>query len=62
MSTPPSRSESQTFPESSAIPASTPLLEHPDQPLLFKPKDDTTSMNSHIDENNENDAVCISSI
>ncbi|CAF0994471.1 unnamed protein product [Rotaria sp. Silwood1] len=57
MSTSPTRSQSETFSEPSAIPTSTSMSEYPDRPLLFKNDDDTSSMISHVDENNENEAV-----
>jgi len=57
MSNPPSRSSSEILSESSAVPLSTTALEQPDLPLLYKAHDDTSSMISHLDENNENEAV-----
>ncbi|CAF1146236.1 unnamed protein product [Rotaria sordida] len=57
MSTSLTHSQSETFSESSVIPASTSMSEYPDRPLLFKTDDETTSMISHVDENNENEAV-----
>ncbi|CAF3559323.1 unnamed protein product [Rotaria socialis] len=51
------RSPSEVFSESPIIPASTPVGEYSDRPLLFKNDDDTNSMISHVDENNENEAI-----
>lgn len=39
------------------IQASTPVLDHPNLPLLFKYNEEHNAMISHLDENNENDAV-----
>lgn len=58
MSTSPTHSQSEVFTEPSVIPASTPVFEHPDRPLLFKVDDENGSMKAHVDENNENEAVC----
>lgn len=57
MSTTPVRSPSENFTDSPGIQASTPTGEYSDRPLLFKNDDDTSSMISHVDENNENEAV-----
>ncbi len=57
MSTSPTHSQSEVGFESSTIPASTPVSDHPNLPLLFKYNDEHNAMISHVDENNENDAV-----
>ncbi|CAF4432254.1 unnamed protein product, partial [Adineta steineri] len=57
MSNPPSRSPSGILSEPTNASASTPFTEQPDLPLLYKAHDDTSSMISHLDENNENEAV-----
>ena len=57
MSTPPSRSQSETFSGTSAIPASTSISDQPNLPLLFKYNEEHNAMMAHIDENNENEAV-----
>jgi hypothetical protein len=58
MSTPPSRSHSETFSEKSAMPASTSVSDQPNLPLLFKYNEEYNAVASHVDENNENEAVC----
>jgi hypothetical protein len=40
--------------------ADTSTLETANLPILIKSDDRTNSMSSHVDENNENEAVCIS--
>ncbi|CAF0809722.1 unnamed protein product [Adineta steineri] len=57
MSNPPSRSPSGILSEPNNASVSTPFTEQPDLPLLYKAHDDTSSMISHLDENNENEAV-----
>ncbi len=57
MSTPPSRSQSEIFSETSSIPVSTTKSDQPNLPLLFKYNEEHNEMMAHLDENNENDAV-----
>ena len=56
-SSPPSRSQSETFTEAGAIPPATSGSDQPNLPLLFKYNEEHNAMMSHLDENNENDAV-----
>jgi hypothetical protein len=57
MSTSPTHSQSEVTFESTAIRASTPGLDHPNLPLLFKYNEEHNAMMAHLDENNENEAV-----
>lgn len=57
MSTPPSRSLSETFLEAAAMRAATPTSDQPNLPLLLKYNEGHNEMMAHLDENNENDAV-----
>ena len=57
MSTPPSRSQSESFLEAAAMRAPTPTSDQPNLPLLFKYNEGHNEMMAHADENNENDAV-----
>jgi hypothetical protein len=57
MSNSPTRSPSEISFEPTAIPVSTPVLDHPNLPLLFKYNEEMNAMISHVDENNENEAV-----
>jgi hypothetical protein len=57
MSKSPTHSQSEVGFESSANIASTPVSDYPNLPLLFKYNDEHNAMISHVDENNENEAV-----
>ncbi|CAF1566791.1 unnamed protein product [Adineta ricciae] len=57
MSNPPSRSSSGILAEPAANPAASSYVEQPDRPLLYKAQEDLTSLTSHADENNENEAI-----
>lgn len=57
MSTPPSRSQSESFLDAAAMRAATPTSDQPNLPLLFKYNEGHNEMMAHLDENNENDAV-----
>jgi hypothetical protein len=57
MSTSPTHSQSEVTFESTAIRASTPGLDHPNLPLLFKYNEEHNAIMAHLDENNENEAV-----
>lgn len=52
-----SESQAELLSESTGIPVGTPVRENPDLPLLTKGTGDTGPITSHVDENNENDAV-----
>jgi hypothetical protein len=54
MTTSPKRNPSES-PAISAV--ATPVSDYPDLPLLCKYNDESSSMMSHLDENNENEAV-----
>lgn len=56
-SSPPSRSQSETFSETNVIPTATPGSDQPNLPLLFKYNEEHNATMSHLDENNENDAI-----
>ncbi|CAF1673231.1 unnamed protein product, partial [Adineta ricciae] len=57
MSNPPSRSSSGMLAEPAANPVTSSYGEQPDRPLLHKAQEDITSLTSHADENNENEAI-----
>jgi hypothetical protein len=57
MSNTPSRSQSENFSEKVAMQTSTPTVDQPNLPLLFKYNEEHNETMSHLDENNENDAV-----
>ena len=57
MSTKRSDSQAELLSESTGIPVGTPVHEHSNLPLLTKGTVDPRNMVSHVDENNENDAV-----
>lgn len=56
-SSPPSRSQSETFSETNPIHTATSTSDQPNLPLLFKYNEEHNATMSHLDENNENDAV-----
>ena len=57
MSNPPSRSSSGMLAEPAATPTASSYVEQPDRPLLYKTQEDITSLTSHADKNNDNEAV-----
>jgi hypothetical protein len=57
MSTTRSESQAELLSDASAIPMNTPVHEYSDRPLLSKLASDSNPMISHVDENNENEAV-----
>jgi proton-coupled amino acid transporter len=57
MSNTPSRSQSENFSEKVAMQTSTPTVDQPNLPLLFKYNEEHNETMSHLDENNENDAI-----
>ena len=56
MSTSSNPNQSETS-ESIVVPKTTPTCELSDRPLLLKVNDETGPMITHLDENNENEAV-----